>query len=79
MIPADDGRWCYNVKEVAAILGDSEDCVRRLINSGRLKAVRTSPQRLKITKYDLQRFLELPIEPAPEPAVEAERPLRMVH
>ena len=60
-------RWAFTVKEVAALIGFTEKQTRRLVETGRLKAVHVSERRIVITRHELCRFLQIPQDEADEP------------
>ena len=49
-------------KEVAHHLGVSTRTVRDLIASGALPSVEVSPSRRVVSRYSLERFLEVPVD-----------------
>lgn len=51
--------WLYSVKEVAEQCGLSEKTIRRMIEAGRLRALRAGHS-IRITHEDLTRFLGMP-------------------
>ena len=48
-----------SVKEVAQILGVSNQTVRNYINSGKLEAVRINQRVIRISKEKLNEFIEM--------------------
>jgi excisionase family DNA binding protein len=48
----------YSVEELSSMFGVSEESVRRWIRGGELRAYRLGRRELRISKEDLDRFLE---------------------
>ena len=68
------GRLAFDLKELGEMIGESEDVVRNLVKSGRLKVIAISERRRKVTRHELCRFLQIP---EPE-AAETRQPLSLV-